>query len=58
MFEDVEPTNKPLIEILPKIFTDAEIKSLVSEEGFIDRCSFLIKVPGGKPLYDRIKGSM
>jgi len=28
LFEDIEPKNKPLEEMLPKLFTDAQIKEL------------------------------
>lgn len=55
LFEDVGPTNKPLIEILPKLFTDSQIQVLKQESE--DSYNFLLKVPGGKGLYDRLFSS-
>jgi hypothetical protein len=48
-----------MIELLPKLFTDAQISALAAEDDFTtDDVNFLIKVPGGKGLYDRIKAAM
>ena len=55
LFEDVTPDNKPLTSMLPLLFTDLQIQSLQAEPAFnSEHYSFLIKIPGGKGLYDRI----
>ena len=55
LFEDLEPMNKPLEELLPRLFSDEEIKGMKQEDKFsIDNYRFLMKIPGGKGLYDRI----
>lgn len=55
LFEDLEPMNKPLEELLPRLFSDEELKGIKKEEKFsMEHYKFLIKIPGGKALYDRI----
>jgi len=55
----VEPENKPLIELLPKLFTDAQLSTIVASLNFdAENINFLIKIPGGKILHDRIIAAM
>ena len=58
LFEDVEPENKPLIEMIPKLFTESELEALRSDQSFDPQnYNFLMKVPGGRQLWDRINKS-
>lgn len=48
LFEDLEPMNKPLEELFPKLFSDEELRALKGEEWFkIERYEFLKAIPGG-----------
>jgi hypothetical protein len=56
LFEDIEPTNKPLEEILPRLFSDAQLQELKTAEKFkLENYKFLLRIPGGKGLFDRLE---
>lgn len=34
LFEDLEPTNKPLEELLPKLFSDEQLRTMKAEANY------------------------
>jgi hypothetical protein len=48
--------NKPLEELLPRLFSDEELAALKGDANFkIERYSFLKNIPGGNGLLSRIE---
>ena len=57
LFEDIEPANKPLQDLLPKLFTEDQIQEIKQDASFVEKLSFLKHIPGGKGLLDRIEAA-